>query len=64
VLVDSRRAHFSETDMATLSQFKHAKEGDWQKERQGTRQQLRPAVWITMLFLVVLFVLVSIFAVS
>lgn len=65
-LVDRRHTHFSEADHATLTQFKQAKDGEWQKERQQTRlPQLRPAVWITVLFLTVLFCgLVSIVAVS
>lgn len=63
--MDGRHTHFSEVDKATLAQFKQAKEGEWQKERQQTRQQLRPAVWIAVLFLAVLFCgLASILAVS
>lgn len=56
-MVDRRHTHFSESDMATLAQFRHAKDGEWQKERQQTRpaQQLRPAMLITILFLAVLF---------
>lgn len=64
-LVEHRRAHFSESDRVALAQFKRAKEGEWQKERQQTRPQLRPAVWIAILLIAILFCgLVSIVAVS
>ena len=53
-LVDRRHTHFSATDKATLAQFRQAKDGEWQKERQQTRhgQQLRPAVLIAIFFAV------------
>lgn len=53
-LVDWRRTHFSESDAATLDLFKRAKEGEWQKERQQTRPQQRPVIWI-MVFIAILF---------
>lgn len=52
-LVDCRRANFSETDVATLVQFKKVIEGNWEKERQQTRR-VSPAVWI-IIFVAMLF---------
>ena len=51
-LVESRCAHISEADSAILAEFKRAKDGEWQKERQQTSPRLRPAVIVIAMLLV------------